>query len=91
MLEDFHFVQPLWFLALIPLALLVWRMRNPHSGEAAWRRVCDVHLLPYLLVSPGGGASRLPVWLLAAGWLLAVVALADPVWDKQPQPVLPAR
>ena len=88
MLEDFHFVQPLWFLALIPLALLVWRMRNPHSGEAAWRRVCDVQLLPYLLVNPGGGASRLPVWLLAAGWLVAVVALADPVWDKQPQPVL---
>jgi Ca-activated chloride channel family protein len=88
MLEDFHFVQPLWFLALIPLALLVWRVRGPGSSEAAWRRVCDVHLLPYLLVKPGGGAARLPAWLLAAGWLVAVVALADPVWEKQLQPVL---
>jgi Ca-activated chloride channel family protein len=86
--EDFHFLQPLWFLALIPLALLAWRVRNPGSGDAAWRRICDVELLPYLLVNPGRGAARLPVWLLAAGWLVAVVALADPVWEKQPQPVL---
>jgi Ca-activated chloride channel family protein len=86
--EDFHFLQPLWFLALIPLALLAWRVRNPGSGEAAWRRICDVELLPHLLVNPGRSAARLPVWLLAAGWLVAVVALADPVWDKQPQPVL---
>jgi len=27
------------------------------------------------------------LWLLAAGWLLAVTALADPVWQKRPQPV----
>jgi Ca-activated chloride channel family protein len=40
-----------------------------------------------LLVRPLRGDSRLPLWLLAGGWLLAVIALADPVWEKQPQPV----
>ena len=85
--EAFHFQQPLWFLALLPLVLLIWLVRGHGSTDNAWRRVCDASLLPYLLVNPQRGDSRLPLWLLAGGWLIAVIALADPVWEKQPQPV----
>ncbi len=85
--ETFHFLRPEWFLTLLPLALLLWRVRKPGSIDSAWRRVCDANLLPYLLISPHQANARLPVWLLAAGWLIAVMALADPVWEKQPQPV----
>lgn len=85
--EAFHFQQPLWFLALLPLVLLVWQLRGDGSTDSAWRRVCDANLLPYLLINPQRGESRLPLWLLAGGWLIAVIALADPVWEKQPQPV----
>jgi Ca-activated chloride channel family protein len=87
MLEAFHFQQPAWFLALLPLVLLLWQLRGHGSTDSAWRRVCDASLLPYLLVNPQRNDSRLPLWLLAAGWLIAVIALADPVWEKQPQPV----
>jgi Ca-activated chloride channel family protein len=85
--ELFHFLHPLWFLALLPMALLLWWL--PRTGRAGsdWQRACESHLLPYLLNRPVQAFSQLPVWLLAAGWLLAVVALADPVWQKQPQPV----
>ena len=85
--DQFHFLQPHWFLALIPLALLLWWL--PRAGRAAshWRRACESHLLPYLLSKPVQAFSQLPLWLLAAGWLLAVVALADPSWQKQSQPV----
>ncbi len=85
--ELFHFLQPLWLLALLPLLALLWWLRKPGEQDNAWRRVCDARLLPYLLTSPGSRASRLPLWLLAVGWLLIVVALADPVWEQQPQPV----
>ncbi len=85
--EAFHFQQPLWFLALLPLVLLIWQLRGHGSTDSAWRRVCDANLLPYLLINPQRGDSRLPLWLLAGGWLIAVIALADPVWEKQPQPV----
>ena len=85
--EAFHFQQPAWFLALLPLVLLIWLVRGHGSTDNAWRRVCDASLLPYLLVNPLRGDSRLPLWLLAGGWLIAVIALADPVWEKQPQPV----
>ncbi len=85
--ELFHFQQPLWFLALIPMALLLWWLPRTRRTGSEWRRACESHLLPYLLSKPGAASSQLPVWLFAAGCLLAVVALADPVWQKQPQPV----
>ncbi len=85
--ETFHFLRPEWFLALLPLALLIGWVRKPGSLDSAWRRVCDVNLLPYLLINPHQANARLPVWLLAAGWLIALIALADPVWEKRPQPV----
>lgn len=87
MAEEFHFLQPQWFWLLLPLLALLWRLGGTGGGDSAWQRVCDRELLPFLLVHPAGRASRLPVWLLAGGWLLAVLALADPVWEKQPQPV----
>ncbi len=85
--ESFHFQQPGWFWALLPLLMLLWLLR--HSGEqsSAWSKVCDARLLPYLLDRQGGSRSQLPLWLFAIGGLLAVVALADPVWEQQQQPV----
>ena len=85
--EAFHFQHPQWFWLLLPLLLLWWRVRRPGVHDSPWRRVCDARLLPHLLVDTAGRAGRLPGWLLAGAWLLTLVALADPVWDRQPQPV----
>ncbi len=85
--ETFHFLQPLWFWALLPLVLVLWRLRKSGAQDTAWRRVCDAGLLPYLLTRSGKGSSTLPLWMLGIGWLLLVIALADPVWEQQPQPV----
>jgi Ca-activated chloride channel family protein len=85
--EAFHFQYPQWFWLLLPLLLLWWRVRRPGAHDSPWRRVCDARLLPYLLVDTNGRAGRLPSWLLAGAWLLTLVALADPVWNRSPQPV----
>ena len=74
MLSDFHFLRPLWLLALLPLAWVLWQLRLGSGGADAWRKVVDAHLLPRMLSDLGGDARRLPLLLLAIGWVLAVLA-----------------
>jgi len=88
---DFHFLRPLWLLLSVPLALLLWRLRRIDGEANAWRGVVDAHLLPRLLSGEDGRARRLPLILLAVGWLLAVLALAGPTWQRLPQPLFQAQ
>ncbi|QGU33117.1 VWA domain-containing protein [Thermochromatium tepidum] len=81
------FLRPLWFLALIPIAWLLWRLWHLRASAEIWSRVVDPHLLPPLLVGEGERAHRWPLVLLGVGWLILVVALAGPAWRQLPQPV----
>lgn len=85
---QFHFLEPAWLLALLPLALLLWLAARRQAGDTAWRRIIDVRLQPLLMNGGSSDQSRLPLWLLGAGWLIAVLALANPVWERQPQPLI---
>jgi Ca-activated chloride channel family protein len=91
MLSDFHFLRPLWLLALIPLALMLWRLLRAEGDGDAWRGLVDSHLLPRLLSGDTEMTSRLPLALLGLGWLLIVLALAGPVWERLPEPLYQAR
>jgi Ca-activated chloride channel family protein len=87
MLENLHFIQPLWLLALIPLLLLAWRMVRPSGGDNPWTRIVDARLLPLLMVGGAHKLNRIAPWLAAAGWIIAALALANPTWERKPQPV----
>jgi Ca-activated chloride channel family protein len=85
--QDFHFLRPLWLLALLPALVFfiaLWRM---NSSLSAWDRAIDKDLLPYLLETSKSAAQRTPLYLLLAAWILSTVALAGPVWEELPQPV----
>ena len=87
MLEQFHFLEPLWLLALLPLAALFWLVSQTNTDSRAWEKIIDANLLPLLLQGEDKNTSRFPRFLLAAVWFLVVIALADPVWEKIPRPV----
>lgn len=87
MIAQFHFLRPLWLLALIPLAWLLWRYWRQRQRANNWQSVCDPHLLPHLLVNSQGQISRTPLWLLGCAGLLSILALAGPTWSRLPQPV----
>lgn len=90
-LSELQFLRPLWFLALAPLPWLLWRLRRHDPGVSAWRGLVDAHLLSHLLVGTEARVRRLPLALLACGWLLGVTALAGPVWERLPQPLFQAQ
>jgi Ca-activated chloride channel homolog len=85
--EQFHFLAPWWLLALIPLLLLAWRAYRPGGGDNPWRRVVDAALLPLLMRDHARTAVRAAPWLLGLAWTVAVLALANPTWERLPQRV----
>ena len=86
-LANFHFVRPGWFYALIPAVLLFTVLRWRQSHHSNWERAIDLHLLPHLLDNPDKAVSKSPLTLMLAAWIIAVLALAGPVWQKKPQPI----
>ena len=87
LVEEFHFLRPLWLLAIIPAMVFFIAMWRVNSVITAWDKAIDKSLLPYLLDRSKSGAQRSPLLLLLAVWALSVMALAGPVWEKLPQPV----
>ncbi len=86
-MSEFQFLRPLWFLALLPaigLLILLWRKQ---STGAAWHTVFDKRLLSRLWLEQPGQSTRLPLYMLATGWLLTILLLAGPVWERQPESV----
>jgi Ca-activated chloride channel family protein len=86
MITDFHFLRPWFFLALIPLGLLVWAMLRRQDAAQPWRGIVAPHLLPHLLSGEENKARFGPLHLLAVGWLVAIVAMAGPTWRHEPAP-----
>ena len=85
-LWNLHFVRPWWFLALLPLAGLLWWLARHKSYTAAWEAVCDPYLLPFILLGRSMADKKRFLYLVGLAGLLAITALAGPVWERLPQP-----
>ncbi|MDE0692339.1 MAG: VWA domain-containing protein, partial [Gammaproteobacteria bacterium] len=85
-LADFHFLRPLWLLAL-PLAPLLWWLgRQARAGAGGWREAVAPELLRVLLEERDQGPALRPKIILAAV-VLTILALAGPTWERLPEPV----
>jgi Ca-activated chloride channel family protein len=89
-LQQFHFLRAGWLFALAALPLLWWIATRRSSAEMELSRLVDASLLPHLLHGRAGN-KRLPAWLFALGWTLAVLALAGPSWSRIRQPLYASR
>ena len=83
----FHFLRPFWFLAIIPLAFVIWRMTKEKLSQRGWEGVIDEALLPHVLISKESRSRKWPKVLLSLMGLLTIIASAGPVWEQLPQPV----
>lgn len=89
MLADLHLLRPYWLLALVPAVLLWLLLRSHRQQHSLWQNLIARHLQPVVLL--GEQLKRQQPWalpILALCWLLAVLALSGPSWQKLPQPAL---
>lgn len=82
----FHFLRPWWLLALIPELLLLALILRGDRVDLQWGKVIAPHLLSHLVVSPERTWGIRPVYLVATGLMLAIVALAGPSWRRELPP-----
>ncbi|HET9836554.1 MAG TPA: VWA domain-containing protein [Rhodanobacteraceae bacterium] len=81
-----HFLRPWWWLALLPLPLVLYALARSGGGRAALARLADATLLPHL-VRDAGARRRWTLALAGLVWLLAVGALSGPAWQRTPAPL----
>ena len=88
MLTEFHFLRPLWLLAIPIVWWLVFRLLAKWWSTANWEKIVEPHLLQFLATSPATQKSSLLPWIMCFTGSLLLLALAGPVWEKVPQPLL---
>ncbi|WP_322867527.1 tetratricopeptide repeat protein [Aquicoccus sp. G2-2] len=85
----FHFLRPIWLLALIPVALIVaFALRQgANAGAEAWARFVDPHLLGHLTQhGTASNHSRALAATLGVALCAAILGLAGPTWRQIPTP-----
>jgi len=84
---EFHFLRPLWLVLLPVGAWLIWQLLRGRADAGGWRSVVDAALRPHVLAEPEVlRDSRLALVAALAAWLVGVVGLAGPTWERLPVP-----
>jgi len=86
LIDDFHFLRPLWLIALPFILIAVFYLQRVQYRATDWRRVFDPELLE-ALTQANPDARRWWIDLLIAGLVFAVIALAGPSLKKDTRPV----
>ncbi|SFV63723.1 TPR domain protein in aerotolerance operon [hydrothermal vent metagenome] len=86
MIEQLHFIRPLWFYAFIPLSILLWflyqKIKNNQGG--AWSNIIAQHLLSALSIKNHQKQSKFPFVTLIISSFLLIFALSGPSFQKYP-------
>ena len=80
-----HWSRPGWLLMLPALGWLLWRLWNRQKRVGRWQMIIPSAFHSALLSGGGGRESKLPWVVLGLGWLLAVLALLGPSWQRVEQ------
>lgn len=86
MISDFHFLRPLWLLALVAPPIIIWMASRAGDTRNRWKGLIAPHLLDSLIVQPDRRHRYAPAWVLAALLALATLGVAGPTWKREAPP-----
>jgi len=84
---ELHLLRPWWLLLLLPLGWLWWRLGSRGSERGRWDALVDPALRRHVLIGAAGRRRDLGWYLLGLGWLVLVLALAGPAWQRESRPL----
>ena len=85
-MEEFHFIRPLWLLAIIVLVLMILLLKRNRVKQSGWQNLIPPHLAKVLVEGNTKAKSKSLVLPFFIGFI-AIIAMAGPSWQKLPQPV----
>ena len=77
-----HWQRPFWLLLLPLLSILLWRLWHREQRSGRWQALLPAAFQAALLTAKHGRSSRLPWLALGLAWLLALLALLGPSWQR---------
>ena len=85
-IENFHFIYIDWLWLLLPLVLiLIWLTKTRRNESSLLHKLVDPKLAPFVLTGELGSSSRALLGITAFIYLIAVIAMAGPSWEKRKQ------
>ncbi len=85
-MEDFHFLRPLWLLAVPGFAGLWWLIRHRNKAQSAMGDFIMPHLRKALIISRDDGGGFRPVDGVIIAAIFMTLAAAGPAWTRVPGP-----
>lgn len=83
------FLRSAWLVLLLPCAWLLWRLLHRERRRGRWQILLPAAFHALLLTDGKTRGNRLPWLALGLAWLLALIALLGPSWQRMEQPRSP--
>ncbi|MCS3839197.1 Ca-activated chloride channel family protein [Pseudomonas sp. JAI111] len=80
-----YWFRPWWLLLLPVLGWLIWQLWHRQKRAGRWQMILPPAFHAALLSGGGGRDSKLPWITLAIAWVLTVLALLGPSWQRVEQ------
>ncbi|OLF54014.1 VWA domain-containing protein [Pseudomonas chlororaphis] len=80
-----HWFRPGWLLLLPLLGWLLWQLWHRQKRAGRWQMILPPAFHAALLSGGNGRESKLPWIVLGLAWILAVLALLGPSWQRVEQ------
>ena len=77
-----HWLRPYWLLLVPLLGMLLWQLWHREKRSGRWQLLLPAAFHAALLSGGKGRSSRLPWVVLGLAWLLAMLALLGPSWQR---------
>jgi Ca-activated chloride channel family protein len=82
----FHFLRPMWLLALPAALALAWIVARREDVRSRWRGLIEPQLLDHLVVDPRSRWRVRPVYATVAAIIVGAIAAAGPTWKRERPP-----